>query len=174
MGIIKPTVGRKVWYRPSQFAYDPLDATIIAVWGDRVVNVLVTDAAGKQFPVMSVTLVQDGDPKPDSGCYVEWPTREPQTHEPQISACRGANCGATDGVSHSPECIVESAEEQGWADAPEAVEAKLTVIVKQFIADQKIRAPETIHQTDRVIENAYEFIEQLCDVVGYHKDEGDE
>lgn len=92
--IIKPTVGRKVWYRPS--AYDltgmgamqvsyqqPLDATIIAVWGDRCINVLVTDIAGKQFAKLSTTLVQEGDNLPmhgprdkegnnTPGGYVEW------------------------------------------------------------------------------------------------------
>lgn len=94
--VITPTVGRKVWYRPSawdctgpgamQTANDPihatgkqpLDATIIAVWGDRMVNVLVTDIVGKQFPATSVTLLQPGDaPSLDKdgkpiGRYVEW------------------------------------------------------------------------------------------------------
>lgn len=78
--VITPTVGRKVWYRPSawdctgpgamQTATDPtettgrqpLDATIIAVWGDRMVNVLVTDITGKQFLVLSCVLQQPGDP----------------------------------------------------------------------------------------------------------------
>lgn len=80
--MIKPTVGRKVWYRPSpndvlgpmpmQFSPEqPLDATIIYVWGDRMVNVLVTDMYGRQFPVSSCTLVQEGDPRP-GGRYVEW------------------------------------------------------------------------------------------------------
>jgi hypothetical protein len=88
--VIKPTVGRKVWYRPSDFDkagpvpmtvagpvddQHPLDATIIAVWSDRCVNVLVTDIAGRQFPVLSATLVQEGDPKPEHGRYVEWPTK---------------------------------------------------------------------------------------------------
>lgn len=94
--IIKPTVGRKVYYRPS--ANDlkgpvpmnmagpqddpekaqPLDATVIAVWGDRMINVLVTDIMGKQFPVLSVDLLQPGDkPKKDKdgkiiGRYCEW------------------------------------------------------------------------------------------------------
>lgn len=93
--IIKPTVGRKVWYRPC--ANDqkgptpmciagsleagnaqPLDATVIAVWGDRCVSVLVTDAVGKQFPVLSCTMLQAGDePAKDAdgkviGRYVEW------------------------------------------------------------------------------------------------------
>jgi hypothetical protein len=87
--VIKPTVGRKVWYRPSKHDQQgpvpmqcavgqPLDATVIAVHGDRCVNVLVTDMVGRQFPVLSVTLVQDGEnPPADSegvpvGRYVEW------------------------------------------------------------------------------------------------------
>lgn len=53
-------------------------------------------------------------------------------------------------------------------------ESQLTKIVEQFIADQRIYCPETIYQTDRVIINAYEFIEELCNVVGYLKDDEDE
>jgi hypothetical protein len=33
---------------------------------------------------------------------------------------------------------------------------------------------ETIYQTDRVIENAYEFIEEICNVVGYVASEDEE
>ena len=97
--MIKPTVGRKVWYKPS--AHDmlgrggmavslgqPLDATIIAVWGDRCVNVLVTDIAGKQFALMSVTLRQEEDGAPtdkdgnDVGGYVYWmPYQQGQTKQ---------------------------------------------------------------------------------------------
>lgn len=46
-------------------------------------------------------------------------------------------------------------------------------ICLDFITKQRITCPETIYQSDRVIENAYEFIEQICDVVGYaeYKDE---
>lgn len=40
-------------------------------------------------------------------------------------------------------------------------------ICLDFITKQRITCPETIYQSDRVIENAYEFIEQICDVVGY-------
>lgn len=93
--IISPSVGRKVWYRPSQgdtfgpitmsvsgSIHDqtaaPLDATVIAVWGDRCVNLLVTDIVGKQFPKLSVTLLQEGDEPPKGpdgvpvGGYAEW------------------------------------------------------------------------------------------------------
>jgi hypothetical protein len=94
--VITPTVGRKVWYRPSFFDMNglgamqtacdqtdtqkrqPLDATIIAVWGDRCVNLLVTDSCGKQFPMTSRTLLQPGDAVPTNhegeptGGYCEW------------------------------------------------------------------------------------------------------
>lgn len=85
MSIIKPTVGRKVWYRPS--AYDqagpggmqvageqPLDATIVAVWGDRMVNLLVVDASAKTHQRLSVTLKQgdDEDRIAEGQAYAEW------------------------------------------------------------------------------------------------------
>ena len=92
--MIKPTVGRKVWYRPSEgdlvgplpmtmagnprYNPQPLDATILAVWGDRCVNVLVFDIMGKPFTKAAVTLLQEGD-KPACDIdgspvygYVEW------------------------------------------------------------------------------------------------------
>lgn len=47
---------------------------------------------------------------------------------------------------------------------------KLRLLVADFVVKHEIRCAETIYQTDRVIENAPEFIELLCDEVGYHKD----
>lgn len=92
--MITPTVGRKVWYRPSRsdltgplpmsmmgnpdFNPQPLDATVLAVHGGRLVNVLVLDVYGKPFPKTSVKLLQEGDetPKMSDGSeaygYVEW------------------------------------------------------------------------------------------------------
>ena len=87
--VIPPTVGRKVWYRPSAFDKtgvgamnsingQPLDATVLAVWGDRTVNVLVLDITGRPFTKTSVALLQEGDEPPknaegaDIGGYVEW------------------------------------------------------------------------------------------------------
>lgn len=92
--MITPTVGRKVWYRPSRndltgplpmamqgnpdFNPQPLDATVLAVHGDRLVNVLVLDVYGKPFAKTSVKLIQEGDdtPKMTDGAeaygYVEW------------------------------------------------------------------------------------------------------
>ena len=91
--MIQPTVGRKVWYRPSKQdqagpipmmaaggngEVQPMDATVIAVWGDRCVNLLVIDSMSKQFPVLSCQLLQDDDqPVRDVdgnvvGRYAEW------------------------------------------------------------------------------------------------------
>ncbi len=42
-----------------------------------------------------------------------------------------------------------------------------------FIEGLNITCAETIYQSDRVIEKAYEFIENICDTIGYDKiDEG--
>jgi hypothetical protein len=46
---------------------------------------------------------------------------------------------------------------------------ELHKICLDFIEKQKITCPETIYQSDRVIENAYEFIQEICEVVGYAK-----
>lgn len=37
----------------------------------------------------------------------------------EAKPCEGANCGSTDGMKHSPECIAETAQSQGWAEAKE-------------------------------------------------------
>ena len=55
--------------------------------------------------------------------------------------------------------------------ASEAYE--LLKLCQDFIKEQKITCPETVFQCDWVIENAYEFIEQICEIVGY-ADEEDE
>lgn len=41
---------------------------------------------------------------------------------------------------------------------------------EQFIQDQEIHCAETVYQMDHVIENAHEFIEGVCDIVGYYED----
>ena len=40
-------------------------------------------------------------------------------------------------------------------------------VCKKYVAEQEISCAETIYQTDWVIENAYEFVEDVCNVVGY-------
>jgi len=84
--LIKPTIGRKVWYRhdggpifasnkpdlyPISHGPQPMDATVIYVYGDRMVNLDVTDHAGNRFTVTSCTLIQEGD-DPVTTRYCEW------------------------------------------------------------------------------------------------------
>ncbi len=47
-------------------------------------------------------------------------------------------------------------------------------IVEQFVKDQSIHCAETIWQCDWVIENAYEFIDDLVSIAGFLPDEEDE
>ena len=81
--MIVTTVGRKVWYRPCENDRSgvegmaggvnaPLDATVVCVHSDRLVNLVVFDANGNMFKRTSVTLLQDDDPSPASGRYAEW------------------------------------------------------------------------------------------------------
>jgi hypothetical protein len=44
-------------------------------------------------------------------------------------------------------------------------------LVSDFRDNNKIRCPEDVYQTDYVIQNAYEFIEALMDVIGYMPEE---
>jgi len=82
--MIKPTVGRVVWYWPNEhdhkalgaFAYEgsdqPFAATVSFVHSDRMVNLSVVDHNGAQYERRSVTLLQDGDTVNSKAGYAEW------------------------------------------------------------------------------------------------------
>lgn len=81
--MIKPTIGRRVWYWPSQkqlsegvlkqiYPDQALDAGVICVHGDRSVNLFVTDHFGRTLFLSSVQLLQEADVVPDSGGYASW------------------------------------------------------------------------------------------------------
>ncbi len=55
----------------------------------------------------------------------------------------------------------------------EKAEAVLQII-EQFVKDQRIYCAETIWQCDWVIENAYEFIDDLVSIAGFLPEEEDE
>lgn len=40
--------------------------------------------------------------------------------------------------------------------------------VENYIQENHICSPESIHQCDHVILNAYEFLESVCEIVGYY------
>lgn len=78
--MIKPTVGRKVWFYPKNSSNDnglcivggrEHSADVVTVHSDRLINVAVFDANGKLFQKTSVTLVQEGDP-PYDGDHCRW------------------------------------------------------------------------------------------------------
>ena len=48
---------------------------------------------------------------------------------------------------------------------------KLWELCQKFISDNEISCAESVSQMDHVIENAYDFLADMCDIVGYHKDE---
>lgn len=82
--MIKPTIGRVVWYWPNAhdlktlgaFAYEgsdqPFAATVSFVHSDRMVNLSVVDHNGSQYERRSVTLLQDGDTVNSKAGYAEW------------------------------------------------------------------------------------------------------
>lgn len=50
----------------------------------------------------------------------------------------------------------------------EETDYKISKVIHEFIMKNKITCPECISQSDNVIENAYGFIEKLCDIAGYY------
>jgi len=89
MTTINPTVGRKIWYRPSEAerqgyrslallpdidgeGFQPLDATIVGVHGADRINLLVVDAIGRAWPRLNILLIQEGDMPPDGEAYAQW------------------------------------------------------------------------------------------------------
>lgn len=124
---IKPTVGRKVWFRPSVnelrlsgmtvLKDAPLDATIIAVHSDDQVNLLVVDAIGRIYTRTSVHLAQEGEAVPDHS-YAEWmPYQTGQAKkqsEPEMSELIKKLSGAgRDPLDVAVDTLIESLEKSG-------------------------------------------------------------
>lgn len=78
--MIKPTVGRVVWFHNQGImkgiadhgSQQPMAATVAYVFSDRMVNLSVVDHAGVQFAHTSVPLVQDDESPPAGQVYCEW------------------------------------------------------------------------------------------------------
>lgn len=54
------------------------------------------------------------------------------------------------------------------------LEPTLWDVCAAFIDKQEISCAEAVYQSDRVIENAFEFIEKICNIVGYWEDTDEE
>lgn len=130
--MIKPTVGRVLWYWPSEydcknlhvFAYDgsdqPFAATVAFVHSDRMVNLAIVDHNGMPFAKRSVTLLQEGDQQlerirdrvSDHAGYAEWmpyqkgQAAKTESLESQLSAPAAGGkclaCGGSHGSSGLP------------------------------------------------------------------------
>lgn len=81
--LIKPTVGRVVWYWPSlatltvrcMFSNDPtqpMAAHIAYVWHDRMVNLVAYDHEGNVHALPSVSLIQPGEDVPEGRDFCQW------------------------------------------------------------------------------------------------------
>lgn len=104
--MIKPSIGRIVWYYPSAhdlqelpgMAYfdtrQPLAAQIVYVWNDEMVNLAVHDQNGQPFHRRSVTLVQDGKAAPAGASRCEW--------MPYQAAKAQTEATSTDAIAKSP------------------------------------------------------------------------
>jgi len=72
--MIKPTVGRVVWYWPKNHGSQPHAAIVAHVWSDTCVNLAIFDSNGVPVanPPTSVLLLQEGNERPTGGNFCEW------------------------------------------------------------------------------------------------------
>ena len=101
--MIKPTIGRRVWYWPNDYDFSkedsadpfsggdraqPCDAGIAYVWNDRMINITVADHSGKMHARTSVRLLQ-GDDKPMPGePYAQWMPYQATHGDKKVPATR--------------------------------------------------------------------------------------
>jgi hypothetical protein len=72
------------------------------------------------------------------------------------------------GAGDDPIAFVLASYEQIHAELAQA--RALVQLCQKFVDDNNITCVETVYQMDHVIEHAYEFIEDVCNIVGYYKD----
>jgi hypothetical protein len=75
--MIKPTIGRVVWFQPSAQDGQPLrtqpyPALVCYVHSDTLINVAYFNEGGTAGSATSVRLVQDGEDVPGNGYFAEW------------------------------------------------------------------------------------------------------
>jgi hypothetical protein len=70
--MIKPTVGRVVWFYASTDQREPLAAIITKVCNDHLINIAMFSEDGVSSGYNSVALLQYGEPVPQIGFYCTW------------------------------------------------------------------------------------------------------
>lgn len=89
--IIKPTIGRVVWYWPTQGVRcesdQPRAALITYVHEDDLVNIISFTKYGVAVPIQKVLLVQEGVEHPVTGHFAQWmpyQVGQAKKHEPMV------------------------------------------------------------------------------------------
>lgn len=84
-----PTVGRRVYFWPSQAMRHPyavldknqaLDAGVVFVHNERLVNLLVSDHLGQSHSVQNVPFLQQEEPKPEGLPFATWMPYQVKAH----------------------------------------------------------------------------------------------
>jgi len=70
--LIKPTIGRVVWFHPTWHHSQPYAALITFVNSDTSVNLAVFDPDGLGHSEQDVTLRQENEAPPENQFYCEW------------------------------------------------------------------------------------------------------
>lgn len=146
--VITPTVGRKVWLRlngrtvEGLSAHDfhtPFDATVVYVWGDRMVNLAARDHDGVPFSITSVPLLQEGDTAPKDNAYCEWMPYPKATADKDATAhLLKLETVARDFIAENRvTCPEATANDRVYENAPELVE-KLAEVVGYHQIDPEV------------------------------------
>lgn len=94
--MIKPTIGRVVWFHPEQGAEihsgETQAALVAKVLNDRLVNLAVFDDRGRPYPAIEIELWQ-GDGKRPKDAYCEWPVREDAAKTEAPDTVKGSMAG---------------------------------------------------------------------------------
>lgn len=117
--MIKPTVGRVVWYYSAQDA-EPHAAMITKVWGDRCVNLAIFNESGTPYSNTSVTLLQDGDAIP-AHCHATWmPYQKGQAAKTEELQAQLGQASASTPQGNVPPHILRVLQEKSELDSRHA------------------------------------------------------
>jgi hypothetical protein len=95
--MIKPTIGRMVWYWPDgrkrPTTYQPLSAQIAFVHNDQIINIGYLDENGRAHNATGVWLAQDGGVEADESTpYCEWmPYQKGQAARTEAAEAKAAS-----------------------------------------------------------------------------------
>lgn len=152
--MIKPTVGRVVWYNPlphfRMYVHDqPLAATITHVWSDNCVNLRVDREDGSTTGMTSVLLAQDRDASPGECQWMPHQVGQAKKHESEAAA--GERPKAT-----ASEANIETKIVEAGATAPRLTPADLDAnIVDTEIVEQTTKSGQVLRWAILTTKNGF-------------------